>query len=264
MSQSGARRAALICLLFLLLALETLWAGAQLSVIWCDKECAADLSGDGIPETLTLTRRTLTVSDASGVSVWQSEPGWRVQDFLIGDIDADGAPELLLLLYKRGSYGTARPFWVERDETSYSQHIFIYRWSAQSGAPRPIWMASALPVRVRAFSLEPDGLTLRLLTASGSTSLWRWHSFGLTRVDVGLPPKPAQRALPFGILPGAARTCQRLCLWTPPKGRSPFGNPSWGKEKGRVVGSAAGEEACRGKQRFWCVPPKGGEIWERG
>jgi len=186
-----ARRAARMLALAVLLALETVWAGARLGVVWRDKTEQIDLSGDGAAETLTLAQRILTVSDASGVTAWQSDPGWRVQDFLTADIDGDGAPELLMLLYKRGSYGSARPFWVERDAPTESQHIFIYRWSAQANAPRPVWMASALPVRVRSFSLEPDGRTLRLVTTTGETSLWRWHSFGLTRVDA--PPRAYAR-----------------------------------------------------------------------
>lgn len=179
-------RAALLLALAVLLAVGTCAAGARLGVLWQEKAVPVDLSGDGAAEMLTLARRALTVSDAAGETVWQSEPGWRVQDFFTGDIDGDGAPELLVLLEKRGSYGSVRPFWVERDETGYSQHIFIYRWDRRAEALRSVWMASALPVRVRLFSLEADGVTIRLVTTAGEESLWRWQSFGLARVDV--PP----------------------------------------------------------------------------
>lgn len=186
-----AQRAAAVGILALMLGALALASGAAIGYVWKDKAEQADLSGDGKPETLVLKDRILTVTAADGAVVWQSERGWRVQDYVTGDMDADGLRELLVLVHKRGSYGSSRPFWVERDDPAYSQHIFIYRWNDEAGAPRPIWMASALPIRVQTFSLSPDGV-VTLTTVSGEQSRWRWQTFGL----VGLPPEPAKGALP--------------------------------------------------------------------
>ena len=55
----------------------------------------------GEPEEIVLKRRTVTVFD-QGEAVWQSDREIRVQDVLWGDIDHDGAKELMLLCWKRG------------------------------------------------------------------------------------------------------------------------------------------------------------------
>ncbi len=179
MKRKEARWAALL-LCAGLLAAAALWLGSWPMADWRERVEAARLSG-GAAETLTLRRRALTVQNGAGETVWRSEKGWLVQDFCVGDVTGDGAPELLVLLYKRGSYGASRPFWEKENDAGWSQHIFIYSWSGEAGAPRPIWMASALPVRAAGFSL--DGGTLCLQTARGGETRWRWHSFGLERVD---------------------------------------------------------------------------------
>lgn len=167
-------------------AVLTFWLarGGLLPDWWCERAQTFDLTGDGAPETLTLCRRALTVTDGSGAVLWRTEPGWLAQDFLCGDIDGDGAPELLALVWKRGSYGSARPFWVARDERRYSQHIFIYRWDAAKQRFCPLWMASALHPRVRRWALAANG-ALEIETEAGEPTRWRWLGWGLRRVDGG-------------------------------------------------------------------------------
>ncbi len=154
---------------------------------WRARTQAVDLTGDGVPETLALQSKCLTVTDASGRTLWQAEHGWLAQDFLTGDVDGDGAPELLALVWRRGSYGGARPFWVRRDEARFSQHIFIYRWDAALGAFRPLWMASALRPRVRAWTLLENGV-LGITTEAGEETRWAWRGWGLERIDAPLRP----------------------------------------------------------------------------
>lgn len=109
-----------------------------------------------------------------------SEPGWRVRDFLIGDLDRDGTDELLLLVWRRGHYGPSHPFWVDQNDYAYSQHIFIYE-QKDSGA-EPVWMSSALSPRVRCWSMTEEG-RLHILTPAGEDTLWGWNSWGLERLD---------------------------------------------------------------------------------
>lgn len=185
----AVRRAApwLAAALALILGLFWVLRGGLLPDWWREGTLAFDLTGDGTPETLTLRRKALTVTDAAGRVLWEAERSWLAQDVLAGDIDGDGAPELLVLVWKRGSYGYARPFWVERDEAGFSQHIFIYRWNAAQARFSPLWMASALRPRVRQWSLLENGV-LAIVTEAGEDTRWAWQGWGLTRTDAPLRP----------------------------------------------------------------------------
>ena len=147
---------------------------------WQDAQCACDLDGDGAPERVVVEDRAVRIERA-GQTVWTGDASWLAESALCGDVDGDGQNELALLVWKRGSYGASRPFWVERDEPVYSQHIFLFRWDG--GGPKPFWMSSALRPQVAEWSLEADG-TLAILTREGEDTRWRWVTWGLERVDV--------------------------------------------------------------------------------
>ena len=159
-----------------------LWEGAFLAR-WHSRSEVWDLDGDGSGETLCLERRTFLLSRGDR-ELFCTPRSWKVEDYLHGDINGDGEEELLLLVWKRGSYGASKPFWA-REENGYSQHIFIYRWAR--GALRPVWMSSALRPRVKSWSLDDQG-RLAILTRGGENTLWAWHTFGLERVDSALIP----------------------------------------------------------------------------
>lgn len=146
---------------------------------WRSRSALCDLDGDGRAEELVLEGRRLRLL-LDGRELWRTERSWKVEDFLTGDIDKDGRPELLLLVWKRGSFGESRPFWVERDELCYSQHIFLFRWDGES--PVPLWMSSRLRPEVSAWAMRPDG-SLSIVTPAGEETLWGWRSWGLERLD---------------------------------------------------------------------------------
>lgn len=136
----------------------------------------------GEPEEITLERRTVTVFD-QGEAVWQSDREIRVQDVLWGDIDHDGAKELMLLCWKRGRYGDSRPFWVKEDEKSWSQHIYLYDWT--DGEIRPIWMASDIGMDAVSWSFD-DSSRLVITDRNGTQSAWDWLSWGLSKLEPSL------------------------------------------------------------------------------
>lgn len=116
--------------------------------------------------------------------IWTSPKGVKVQDALFCDIEGDGSQELILLCWKRGRYGRYKPFWVEKDENGWSQHIFVYE--CREEAVKPKWMSSYIGQEVASFSSDkeeafPDRL---LLTGrDGVISSWVWDFWGFTKED---------------------------------------------------------------------------------
>lgn len=128
------------------------------------------------PDEILLRGRRTTVYKG-GAAVWQSERGVEVQDVLWCDIDHDGDKELLLLCWKRGRYGESRPFWVEEDERSWSQHIYIYDWTEEG--VRPIWMASDIGMDAECWRFD-ERERLVITERSGRESAWDWLTWGLS------------------------------------------------------------------------------------
>lgn len=134
---------------------------------------------DDTAVSLTLAHGDFAASGENS-STWKSDPGWRVQDYLTMDIDRDGATELLLLVWRRGNYGPSRPFWVKRNDTAWSQHIFIY--DRQNGTFAPQWMSSQLRPEVARWTVASTD-ELFILTPEGDKTLWQWGQWGLVRTD---------------------------------------------------------------------------------
>ena len=84
-------------------------------------------TGDEGPGSIALEGRRVVLS-RQGEILWTSPEETLVQDVLWCDVDRDGDKELLLLDWRKGTYGEARPFWVKETEGSWSQHIDIYDW----------------------------------------------------------------------------------------------------------------------------------------
>lgn len=153
--------------------------------------------------------KTLSLLYRNGL-IWASSPDVKVQDAVFCDIDNNGEEELLLLCWKKGRYGRHKPFWVEEDETSWSQHIFLYTYSAKG--TRPKWMSSYIGQDVAAMRItnadseanasntantaNPDTLPplspsssvnrLWLTAPDGENSAWKWDSWGFTKENVSV------------------------------------------------------------------------------
>ena len=122
----GAKLALALCLL----AAAGLLAAASLPpgwISWQEKQLPRQ---SGQP-ALMLRDKALW-AELDGEWTRQTGPELLVQDVLRCDIDRDGAPELLLLCWKRGRYGQSRPFWVEEDPPGWSSCSF------RQPAPAPL------------------------------------------------------------------------------------------------------------------------------
>lgn len=145
---------------------------------WKNKTVVCDLNSDGTDEVIKLAKRRAAVS-RNGVLLWQSDDGWNVEDVLAADINRDGAGELLILLWKRGSYGEYLPFWEQENDKEYSQHIFIYQ--SVEDRIEALWMSSRLRPQVVSWEITEDNL-LHIVTDQEEDTVWVWDQWGLERV----------------------------------------------------------------------------------
>ena len=145
---------------------------------WNDREL-------GICEGISgeLSGRRFKIISRDGVTLWETPRTFLVQDVLVTDLDRDGETEIILLLWKIGKFGKHRPFWVERDELAFSQHVFIYSVSRE-GKLRHRWGASEVGDEITRMKLmEKNNSLLLTEAAGGKCAVWRWDSFGLKTID---------------------------------------------------------------------------------
>ena len=121
-------------------------------------------------------------SGGAGEVLWETQADWFVQDMLVKDIDRDGADELILLVWKHGSYGDRMPFWEEKNDKELHQHIFIYKYDPKKeNKVRPLWMSSQILYEIESISSGKDSF-LDVTDHEGTTRTWIWQDFGLKLV----------------------------------------------------------------------------------
>ncbi len=130
---------------------------------------------------ISLQNKSVTVF-YENAPIWTSPTDIRVQAALSCDIDRDQHDELLLLCWKRGRYGKQKPFWIDRDERTWSQHIFVYQYDTDT--IRPKWMSSYIGQDVSEMTVKPDDAArnhLFLTDPTGKITSWIWDSWGFTK-----------------------------------------------------------------------------------
>ncbi|MBD5550594.1 MAG: hypothetical protein HDQ96_05370 [Lachnospiraceae bacterium] len=128
----------IMALLVIGVVLYILWnSGAFLPgwVVW-EENSIFDASGS---YEISLTKKTVHITYEKE-NIWDSPEDVKVQQILSCDIDRDDCDELIVLCWKRGRFGEHKPFWIENDEKTWSQHIFVYEYAGN--AIRPKWMSS--------------------------------------------------------------------------------------------------------------------------
>lgn len=135
------------------------------------------------PDRIELRHRKVKAYK-DGKCIFESPKGCLVQNILYADIDRDSDKEMILLNFNIGRYGQHRPFWVDRDEQRWFQHIYIYDYISEENKFRPIWMASDIGMEASDCSLK-DGTdqVIEMEDRYGNRSRWMWISFGLRCVD---------------------------------------------------------------------------------
>ncbi|MBR4346924.1 MAG: hypothetical protein IKP75_08355 [Oscillospiraceae bacterium] len=138
-----------------------------------------DICGENV--RVTLCDGELEIS--SDTVEYISHEEWFVADCIICDIDHDGLDNVLLHVWKKGSYGEYQPFWEEDDKDEFSEHLFIYQWDKERASRlRPIWMSSRMPVTGKKVEADDRGV-ISVTSTDNTVSRWYWGTWGLVRLD---------------------------------------------------------------------------------
>lgn len=146
---------------------------------WETLDKRADIDGDDLDERIVLSGKRFFVYDAQGEIACATQPDWLVADAFTGDITRDGTPEIILLAWKRGSFGSSKPFWAGRDDPNYSEHVFIFDYADRK--LQPVWMSSDMGGAAASGWLDEQG-RLHLMSPDGAQTIWEWQSWGLALV----------------------------------------------------------------------------------
>ncbi|HEX2916453.1 MAG TPA: CapA family protein [Chloroflexia bacterium] len=144
-------------------------------------------------ERIVLRNRQLSVwrpgQDGHWENIWQTPPGWEVEQFSFGDADEDGRPEVIFSLWKDDG---------KDDSGQMRSHPFVYGW--RRNAFRPVWAGSALADPIKEFALADfdqdrhnELVVLEGNYADGRyaparyVTLWRWMGWGYELLHRGAP-----------------------------------------------------------------------------
>lgn len=153
-------------------------------------EADKDIDGDGVREHFVLRGGRMSV-EKNGNILWKSPEGWLVDDFILADSNNDGIPDLNLSVWKQGSFGRLRPFWIQNDEEKLSSHFFIFDF--KNGQIFPVWQSSALARPNCSLEIKSvSGQNILLATEGnyqagaaclpGGVSAWQWNGWGFTQI----------------------------------------------------------------------------------
>jgi len=139
----------------------------------------------------------LTITQDSKV-IWSSPDEWWVDDFVIADSTNDGIQNLNMTVWKKGSFGPSKPFWIseEKEDKSVKNHFFVYTFA--NGEIKPVWQSSNLSNPICEFEIgnrDGDGKN-ELVTTEGEYDLsvphkcigkykavWEWKEWGFYNVS---------------------------------------------------------------------------------
>jgi len=161
----------------------------------------ADLDRDGITEEYILDDDRLTVRE-EGQLLWQSPPDWHIENVVLGDANNDGVDNIVMTLWKTGSFGPVKPFWYPNEDVSYKNHLFVYQ--LKDKGMKQVWCSSDLDHPIVSFTIrdmDKDNL-MELVVEEGQyqklaghrytldkssqlrTTVWRWDEWGFSAVKL--------------------------------------------------------------------------------
>lgn len=111
--------------------------------------------------------------------LWETPDNYKIQDMFYDDVDFDNENELIIVLWKKGRYGSFLPFYIKSNDMSWDQHIFIYDY--KNGKMIPRWNSSYIEVDIKELSIGRDKI-LTILDKNGGRTRYKWLSWGLTNI----------------------------------------------------------------------------------
>ena len=131
---------------------------------------------------VTLDNKMLSIKK-DGELIYQTADDVFVSDVYCVDIDRDSALEVCMMVWKKGSFGEHKPFWITEDTDDYTQHIFLYRWdSKRADRLDPMWMSSDLGMSIQQMSIDEYN-RIHLIDKNGLETTWAWGNWGLVSCD---------------------------------------------------------------------------------
>lgn len=198
----GRFKLAKIIIIILLITSALVWLSSSRVLLPFGAGCAEqtvqkDMDHDGDLESYILHDHRLSVYENNQL-LWQSAEDWMVQSFVLADVNHDALDDLLMVVWKRGSFGPNKPFWILEDDMRFSNHLFLF--NLQQDRMKPLWMSSALDRPIKTLEIgDPnnDGRN-ELLVREGCYSIfgwikasyispesqaWQWKGWGFYRLD---------------------------------------------------------------------------------
>jgi len=154
------------------------------------KQEQEDLDNDSFPENYDLENGKLTITENEKM-IWQSPSNWWIDDFVLADSNNDGIVDINLSLWKSGSFGTSKPFWVKENDMSIKNHFFVLDFSG--GSIKQVWGSSNLVepnCEFKIADVDNDGKN-DLVVVEGDYSqkpkcdgnyvaVWKWNGWGFS------------------------------------------------------------------------------------
>jgi len=154
------------------------------------KQEQADLDNNSVSENYDLENGKLTITENEKM-IWQSPSDWWIDDFALADSNNDGVVDINLSLWKSGSFGTSKPFWVKENDMSVKNHFFVLDFSG--GAIKQVWGSSNLAepnCEFKIADVDNDGKN-DLVVVEGDYSqkpkcvgnyvaVWKWNDWGFS------------------------------------------------------------------------------------
>jgi poly-gamma-glutamate synthesis protein (capsule biosynthesis protein) len=152
----------------------------------------ADLNGDGVDERIERLYGKVEIFQNDEL-IFETDRAWDVREIMVGDFTNNGKNELALYLWKRGNYGPSLPFWLDKNDRSYKQHLFLYKWD---NGVKALWHSSNLPyinVKTKLSDFDGDGKNeIEVLErpygwgnwgdSGQAVAVWQWDEWGFKNV----------------------------------------------------------------------------------